>query len=288
MTGFGLGEAEAGGLVVRTELRSVNHRFLQARFRLPSEFADLEPRVDALLKKALSRGSVTLTANTTRSAAPSAIVVDEDVASRYVKLLRKTGKGLKLEDDLKLSSLLALPGVVGARSDDRGHQREAKVVLKSVEAAIANLLEMRQVEGASLEADMRKHAKLIAKLCTKIEKRMPKVVAAHHEAMRVRADKLLGDAGNIEAGDLARELAVLSEKTDVSEELSRLESHLTQLDTVLTKGGEVGRKLDFLVQELYREANTIGSKASDAQVAHAVIELKTYIERVREQVQNVE
>jgi uncharacterized protein (TIGR00255 family) len=288
MTGFGLGEVEADGLVVRTEIRSVNHRFLQARFRLPSEFADLEPRVDALIKKVLARGAVTLTVNSTRSAAPTAVKVDEEVAARYVSLLRKAGKGLKLEDDLRLSHIAALPGVVAARADEKGHQRESKAVLQSVELALQSLLAMRQVEGENLEQDLRKHAKLITKLCTSIEKRMPKVVSQHHAAMLVRAQKLLGDAAHLETRDLAREVAILAEKTDVSEELARLQSHLAQLDSVLTKGGEVGRKLDFLVQEFNREANTIGSKASDAKVAHAVVELKTHIERVREQVQNVE
>lgn len=288
MTGFGLGEAEAKGLGVRTEIRTVNHRFLQARFRLPSEFADLEPRVDAELKKVLSRGAVTLTVHVMRAAAPAAVQVDGDVAKRYLSLLRKTGKELKVEDDLKLSHLAALPGVVSSTSDGRGHASEAKVVMSSVRAALANLVEMREVEGKSLEADLRKQAKAIATLRRKIDKRMPTVVATHLENMRQRAEKLLGDDAKIEATDLARELALLSEKTDVSEEISRLDSHLEQLDTVLTKGGEVGRKLDFLVQELYREANTIGSKASDAQVAHHVVDLKTHIERVREQVQNVE
>ena len=288
MTGFGLGEVEADGLVVRTEIRSVNHRFLQARFRLPSEFADLEPRVDALIKKVLARGAVTRTVTSTRTAAPTAVKVDEEVAARYVRLLRKTGKNLKLEDDLRLSHVASLPGVVAARADEKGHQRESKAVLQSVEVALENLLAMRQVEGEHLEQDLRKHAKLIAKLCTSIEKRMPKVVASHHAAMLARASKLMGDAGHLEARDLAREVAILAEKTDVSEELARLQSHLAQLDSVLHKGGEVGRKLDFLVQEFNREANTIGSKASDAKVAHAVVELKTHIERVREQVQNVE
>lgn len=288
MTGFGLGEATSDGLVVRTEIRSVNHRFLQTRFRLPPEFAELEPRVDAVLKKVLSRGSVSLTVNTSRESTPTAVKVDHDLAGRYVKLLRKTAKQLELEDDLQLSHVAALPGVVGSSGDARGHQREAKVVMTSVGLAIESLVAMRCVEGRSLEKDIKKHARVIAQLYTRVSKRMPRAVAAHHKAMRMRAAKLLGDGGQIKPSDLARELAILTEKTDVSEELSRLESHMDQLHKVLRAGGEVGRKLDFLVQELYREANTICSKAADAQVAHIVVDLKTHIERVREQVQNIE
>ncbi|MCB9914685.1 MAG: YicC family protein [Planctomycetes bacterium] len=287
MTGFGLGEAAAKGLTVRTEIRTVNHRFLQPRLRLPQEFAELEPLVDAELKKALARGAVTLTVNVTRSAAPTAVKVDEEVAKRYVQLLRRMGKKLELPDDLSLAHLAALPGVISTPSDDQGHQRDAKLVLASVRAALKNLVEMREVEGKSLEADLRKHAKAIAALRNKVAKRMPEVVKAHHENVRQRAARLM-EGVQLDPKDLARELALLAEKTDVSEELARLDSHLQQLDTVLGQGGEVGRKLDFLVQEIYREANTIGSKANDAQVAHWVVDLKTHIERVREQVQNVE
>jgi len=293
MTGFGLGEAELDGLTVRVEIRSVNHRFLQARFRLPSEFADLEPRVDALVKKNLSRGAVTLTVNTTRSTAASAVTVDEDLAGRYLKLLTKTAKRYSIEDDLKLSDLVGLPGVVTTRPDSKSHLREGKVLLGAVGEAIERLLRMRETEGSHLEDDIRKQGKAIEKLRVRIEKRMPKVIRAHFEGMKKRADNLLateptGKNGGIERADLARELALLAERTDVSEEISRLDSHIGQVNAVLEKGGEVGRKLDFLVQELYREANTIGSKAGDAKVAHAVVELKTHIERVREQVQNVE
>jgi len=144
-----------------------------------------------------------------------------------------------------------------------------------------------------LAAAMRLGAKgyravVIDRLRGQVAERMPVVVQQHFEAMKKRAEGLLGDDTRIDPKDLTRELAVLSERADVSEELSRLTSHLEHLDAVLGEGGEVGRKLDFLVQELYREANTIGSKAGDAEVAHAVVELKTHIERVREQVQNVE
>ena len=288
MTGFGLGELGARGLTVRAEIRSVNHRFLQVRYRLPSEFADLEPKVDALIKKRLSRGSVTLTVSVTRTAAPTAVVVDEEIAGRYLKLLSRTAKKLEIENDLKLSDLVLLPGVVGTSLDDRGHLQEGKVLLSAVTAAVGNLVEMREVEGRSLVADIEKQSKAIARLRARIAKRMPAVVVAHFTGLQKRAQDLLGGGNTIEPRDLARELALLAERTDVSEEISRLESHLDQLADVLAKGGEVGRKLDFLVQELYREANTIGSKCNDAQVSHAVVELKTHIERVREQVQNLE
>jgi uncharacterized protein (TIGR00255 family) len=288
MTGFGLGEVEASGLVVRVEIRSVNHRFLQTRFRLPSEFADLEPKVDQLVKKKLSRGAVTLTVIVTRAASPSSVIVDEEVAARYKRLLSKASKNLKLENDLALSNLIALPGVISTQPDAKAHQRESKVLLGAVGQAIEKLVVMREAEGSSMQADIMRQVKVITRIRTLVEKRLPKVVKAHFDNMRKRAEDLLGGDSGLEGRDLARELALLAERSDVSEETSRLDSHLDQLHAILGKGGEVGRKLDFLVQELYREANTIGSKAGDAEVAHAVVELKTHIERIREQVQNIE
>ena len=288
MTGFGLGEAETPGLVVRVEIRSVNHRFLQTRFRLPSEFADLEPRVDQAVKKRLSRGAVTLTVIVNRAAAPTSVVVDEELAGRYMKLLARISSKLKLENDLKLSNLISLPGVISSQPDESAHQRESKLMMTAVENAITNLVAMRETEGASMETDLLRQAKAIAKLRASIQKRLPKVLQAHFDGMRKRAEELMQGEHTFEGRDLARELALLAERSDVSEELSRLDSHLEQLHSILGKGGEVGRKLDFLVQELYREANTIGSKAGDAKVAHAVVDLKTHIERIREQVQNVE
>lgn len=288
MTGFGLGEAEVDSLTVRVEIRSVNHRFLQARFRLPSEFADLEPRVDQAVKKKLSRGAVTLTVITVRGAAPNAVRVDDELAARYLELLGRTARQLGIENDLSLSKLAGLPGVVGTQLDESTREEETKALMQAVNAALENLVAMRKSEGDSMEVDIRKNVSAVSELRAKIETRMPVVVQEHFERMRKRAEGLLEREAQIDPKDLARELALLAERTDVSEEISRLDSHLAQLETILAKGGEVGRKLDFLVQELYREANTIGSKASDAEVAHAVVDLKTHIERVREQVQNIE
>lgn len=288
MTGFGLGEGSDAGFSVRVEIRSVNHRFLQARFRLPSEFADLEPVVDKRVKKFLSRGAVTMTVNVNRAAAPSAVSIDRDVAKRYAELLGDLAGPLGIENDLKLSTLVSLPGVVVSALDEQLHEKEAKVLLAAVDVALKALVEMRATEGASLEKDIREQSSAIVRLRAEIGERMPLVVQTHFDNMRQRAEELLGKEGSIDPADLNRELAMLAERSDVSEEVSRLDSHIEQLETVLGAGGEVGRKLDFLVQELYREANTIGSKASDAQVAHAVVDLKTHIERVREQVQNIE
>lgn len=288
MTGFGLAEAERDGLVVRVEVRSVNHRFLQVKLRLGGEFADLEPQIDALVRKRCARGAVTVATQVVRTPGASGLLVDEQVAARYVRELRTLAGRLEVSDDLGLAALAQLPGVVAATSDPKRHRREAKLVLEVVDAALERLSEMRRTEGRNLERELRKHLLAITRLRARIEKRMPSVVRQHHLALRKRVAELLDRATVVPAADLARELAVLADRMDVSEELARLDSHLSQLDSLLERGGEAGRRLDFLVQELFRETNTIGSKCNDAKVAHAVVELKTHIERIREQVQNVE
>jgi len=287
MTGFGLAELEAEGLSIRVEVRTVNHRFLQVRQRVPVELGELEPKLDALLRKKLSRGAVNLSVNLTRVAGAESVNLDLAVARRYRELLASAAKQLKLSDDITLSRLIELPGVVSEGGDADTRERDLKLIQKATQTALAGLLEMREAEGVRLEKDLRKHIKVIERLRKKIRARMPKVVAAHHAALLARVNELTAGVEVIE-GDLAREMALIADKTDVSEELSRLEAHLEALDDALAKGGAIGRQLDFLVQELNREANTIGSKANDAEVAHAVVDLKTSIERVREQVQNVE
>lgn len=288
MTGFGRAEIEEEGLSLCVELRSVNHRFLQLRHRLPSDFGELEPKLEALVKKRVVRGSVSTSVNLARAGAPGAITVDMEVARRYRQLLASTARELSLADDLSIASLVGLPGVVVTRPDERRHRRELAAIAKACESALEQLVATRAAEGKSLERDLRRNATAIRRLVARIEKRMPGVVRAHMQSLEKRVRELTGDASSVQPADLTRELALIADRTDVGEELARLASHLGQLEGVLDKGGAVGRQLDFLVQELHREANTIGSKCNDAEVAHLVVELKTHIERVREQVQNVE
>jgi len=287
MTGFGAAQAGAGGIGARAEVRSVNHRHLQAKLRLPPEAGHLEPEVDALVKRALGRGAVTVVVHLSREGRAAAGRVDGDVAAAYAKRLRAVSAELGLDSDVSLRDLLGLPGVVAAR-DDAADPRLDRLVLRAVKAALGELLGMREREGAAMLADLRRHAGAIEKLTARIAKRMPTVVRAHQATLRRRVADLVGDADSVASTDLAREIALIADRLDVSEELTRLEAHLGQLERLLVKGGAIGRKLDFLAQEFFREANTIGSKCSDAKVTHIVVDLKTSIERLREQVQNVE
>jgi uncharacterized protein (TIGR00255 family) len=284
MTGFGAAAGEAGGREVRVEVRSVNHRHLQVKSRLSGELADLEGEIEARVKKRLSRGSVSVSISVAR--ATGATRIDLQAAESYREALGELALRFGGGGAIPVDVLLSLPGVLGepAQALDAEH---AGALLKLVDRALSELAAMRAREGAAIEADLRHNAAAIDKLVARIEKRMPRVVREHHAALKKRVQELLGGPAP-DARELARELALLADRLDVSEELARLKSHMSQLEGFLEKGGDLGRPLDFLIQEIFRETNTIGSKCNDAQVAHLVIELKTRIERLREQVQNVE
>jgi uncharacterized protein (TIGR00255 family) len=288
MTGFGAASARKGGISARVEVRSVNHRYLQVKARLPSDIAHLEPSLESAVRESLDRGSVSVSASVQRDASARTARVDADVARKYKRSLAALAKELGLRDGISLEALISLPGVLGSGEDDRERRIEDELVLACARKALDALVKMRGAEGKSLLADLRRNAHGIEKLVASIGGRMPAVVREHHESLRARVEELLDGRQAVRPEDLSRELALLADRMDVGEELARLSSHVAQWESLISKGGAVGRQLDFLVQELLREANTIGAKCNDAQVAHAVVELKTLIERLREQVQNVE
>jgi uncharacterized protein (TIGR00255 family) len=288
MTGIGVAAATKGGIAARVVIRSVNHRHLQVKARLPGDLAHLEPALEAAVRESLDRVAVSVSASVEREAAMGTARVNAEVAKRYMKALGSLSKELGIQGDVRLETLIGLPGVLGSGEDDRERKREDEIVLGCMRDAVAALVKMRATEGKSLLADLKKNSKGIEGLVAAIGKRMPAVVREHHENLKKRVEELLGGRQAVRSEDLARELALIADRMDVGEELTRLASHLEQWEALLAKGGSVGRQLDFLVQELLREANTIGSKCNDATVAHAVVELKTLIERLREQVQNVE
>lgn len=288
MTGFGVAAVSKNGIAARVEVRSVNHRYLQVKARLSSDLGHLEPGLEAAVRERLDRGSVSISVAVDHEAGARRSRIDAEAARAYRKSISALAKELGLREEVRLETLIGLPGVLATGEDEREKSREDDLVLECTQKAVDALVKMRGVEGKSLLADLRKNAKGIAGLVATIGKRMPVVVREHHESLRRRVEELLDGRVAVRAEDLARELALLADRMDVGEELTRISSHLDQWESLLAKGGAIGRQLDFLVQELLREANTIGSKCNDAPVAHAVVELKTLIERLREQVQNVE
>lgn len=296
MTGFGAARAEhslADGaeLSISVEIRTVNHRHLQAKVRLPQGYAVLEASVDKAVRARLSRGAVQVGIEVARTGGKPTFSVDPSAVERYLEVqatLAGRFPGLRPIDSV--TELLGLPGVVvhdrSTESLDLAGE-EARAVLAVVHDALSALLEMRATEGDAMGADVASSGEEISSLVARISERMAAAATGHRARLVERISELAGDKSLAEA-DLAREVALLADRLDISEEITRLESHLVQLRGVLSGGGSVGRQLDFLAQEFFREANTVGSKCNDADVAHLVVDLKTHVERLREQVQNIE
>jgi uncharacterized protein (TIGR00255 family) len=288
MTGFGSASSEEAEHALRVEIRSVNHRHLLVKTRLPGELAALENEIERLVRKRLVRGSVSIYLSMNRIGNTQRAAVDGALVGRYKQELERIAAEHGLAGPSSIEPLLSLPGVLRISEEQEDPRRLGKRVTRLVDEALSRLLEMRRTEGAALVRDLRKHALALDKLVARIAKRMPTVTRAHQRALGKRVAELLESRAAVSESDLAREIALLADRLDVSEEVSRLQSHLAQLSAFIDKGGALGRKLDFLVQEIFREINTIGSKCNDAQVARWVVDSKAHSERLREQVQNVE
>ncbi len=290
MTGFGAAGASAGGYRAEVEMRAVNGRYLSLKVRTPGEFSALEEDVRKLLDGQLSRGNVELRAEIYAEGGAAGIELDAGRVETYVKKWRSLAKRLKIEGELRLESLASMPELFSAprrRSDAR---KALPALSSAVSEALAKLGAMRKREGASLVKVLEGHLNAVEKLRGRIAKRAPKVAGQLVARAGERVNKLLADSaakGEVRSEDLAREIAWLADRTDVSEEMDRLGSHVSQFRAALVRGGEVGKRLDFLVQEMHREANTTGSKVAEDEVSEAAVDLKLQIEKLREQVQNL-
>lgn len=289
MTGHGRGQATRGGISAEVEISSVNRKQLDCSVSLPPVLGPLVPRIEEELRKALSRGRVTVTVSAQWSAALRRrnLRVDEDLAAACVQALRKTARRLGLRGDFGPDLLLQLPEVVRFEPPAREADRAWPVVRAAVARALAELVRMRGREGAALRRDIEKRLRFMDADLSAVRARAPEVLRQYRAKLAAR----LREAGfEREAADerVLRELALFADRADISEELTRLASHVGQARRMLRAGGAVGRSLDFLAQEMLREATTIGSKANDAAIARHVVNLKAELERLREQVQNIE
>jgi len=292
MTGFGNTRFRVGEWTFELEMRSVNHRHFDARIRLPRLLANLEPDVRARLSARLARGKIDLTVIAPEGGAPAPrLEVDLAAAREYLAAGRALAESDGVSGELDAKSLLALPGVSRfvepAIADGLLRERTLAAVDEGIEALFA----MRASEGAALERDLRARLDRVGELAGEIEQRSGLVQESVRERLRKRTRQLEAETGLLDEARLHQEIAIAADRMDVTEEIVRLRSHLDQFRELLDAAGPgrpVGRQLEFLLQELVREANTIGSKGSDAPIAHWVVELKTELERLREQVQNVE
>lgn len=287
MTGFGLGEAPLATGKVAVEIRGVNHRFLDVRVRMGRDLGDLAGFVELLARERLSRGRYEVAMRVDGIALGAPALDRERARSAYrafCELRDELAPGL----DVPLSLLAAVPDLF-VSSGDRELERLREATRAAFEAAVSALDEMRAHEGDALHHDLTERVARVRHLAEGIRQRAPDVLETHRRRLRERADRLRAATElEVDGARLEQEIALFAERSDVCEELTRMESHCTQFVDLLSGDDAVGRRLDFLLQEMAREANTIGAKSPDAKIAHAVVEVKAEIERMREQVQNVE
>lgn len=287
MTGFGLGEAQLAKGKLSVEIRGVNHRFLDVRVRLPRELADLATFVEQLAREKLTRGRYEV-ALRMEGAALGPPVIDRERARAAYKALCELRDELAPGSEVPLSVLGAIPDLF-VSDVEREMDRLHAATRTAFEAAITALDGMRRKEGAALRDDLVRRLDRVKTLAREVEKRAPEVIDAHRKRLRDRAERLRAATElEVDAARLEQEIAMFAERSDVCEELTRLDSHCAQFSSLLQTEEPIGRRLDFLLQEMAREANTVGAKSPDAPIAHAIVEVKAEIERMREQVQNVE
>ena len=286
MTGYGKGVAESAGRKVGVEIKSVNHRFLDMNIKLPRTLGFAEDIIRSEVKGAVTRGHLDIYVNYERESGGK-ISMDEQLARDYCTMAAKAAMKFSITNDLSVSALFRMPEVVVVKEEDEDEEAVGKLVEQAVREALNGLSVMRAKEGEMLMRDFSEKLANISAFVDEVEKLAPVTVEEHKNRMRERITEMLGDFAFDEAR-LMNEAAFFADKVAVDEEIARLRSHIAHFKDICAAGGALGKKLDFIVQEMNRETNTIGSKCSDSKIAQCVISAKCEIEKVREQVQNVE
>jgi uncharacterized protein (TIGR00255 family) len=286
MTGFGLGQTPLGGGSISAEVRSLNHRFLDLRVRLPPEMADQTFFVEQLCREQLTRGRYDVGVRVEGAALPGPSIDLSRARDAYAALQRLRDE-LAPGTEVPLALLATFPALLqGPGSGDPAPLRHALTV--AIGTALAGLDEMREKEGAALAVELRARLRTMREIWKSLLEHGPTLAALQQQRLQQRLERLLGGVSGLDPSRLAMEVALLADRSDITEELVRLGSHFDQFESTLETAGPIGRKLDFLLQEMARESNTIGAKCQDGNLSHWVVSLKAEVERLREQVQNVE
>lgn len=290
MTGYGELAGEFDGVSYAVEIKTVNNRYLKTIVKLPEGTAFLEDEIDKELRRQLSRGTINYVLRLKAVAANALFEIDEATLRSVVMRLGAVSSSVGVQASIDLASLLNLPGIVQpVMPNEEQSARIKELVLRLTAEALEKVKGMREAEGSFLEADLKKHCDAIQKELETIRQCSRSVTQDRARKLRKRADELLAEAKlKLDEQTLAREVAILADRSDISEEITRLDAHLQQLAQICRTDGQAGRRLDFLSQEMLREANTMASKAGDARIARAVVDIKCLIERLKEQIQNVE
>lgn len=288
MTGFGRAQKEIDGYVITVELKSVNHRYFEFSSRVPRQYGFLDEKLKSYINGKVSRGKiecyVTIEALNTDTAD---VVVNHTLATAYVNALKEIAETYELKDDFGASTISRFPEVLVVRKSDEDEEKLWGYVQEVCSEAIDKFVAMREVEGSKMKDDIYSRGQFILDCVSYIEERSPQTVKEYNDKLVERVHELLGDV-SLDESRILQEVAIYADKVAVAEETVRLRSHIGQLNTFISSDEPVGRKMDFLVQEINRETNTIGSKANDVDIARKVVDIKAEVEKIREQIQNIE
>ncbi len=288
MTGYGRAQQLVDGRDITVELRAVNHRYFECAVRTPRNYGYLEEKLKSYLQSRVSRGKIEVNVTVQNvEAATTEVQINHPLAQAYLQALRDMGKTLDIADDVTVSAMARFSDLFTVRRVQEDEDYIWQCVQTVAQQAVDRFLEMRASEGARLREDILSRGEHIGELVEKVKLRSPETVKQYQDRLYQKLQEVLEDR-QIDEQRILMEAAIFADRVAVDEETVRLDSHLTALRQILSGEGAVGRKLDFLVQEINREANTIGSKAQDLEIARIIVEIKAEIEKIREQVQNIE
>ncbi len=288
MTGFGRATAESQGYFITVELKSVNHRYFDFNCRLPRQYGFAEEKLKSYINSRVARGKIDCFLGVEALKTDDAeVLVNHTLAGAYVQALKELSDTYALQADFGASAIARFPDVLALKRSDEDEELLWSLIEPVAKEAVDKFIAMREVEGEKMRRDVDARAGFILDCVSFIEKRSPETVKEYNDKLIARVHELIGDV-TLDESRIIQEVAIYADKVAVAEETVRLRSHIAQLKSFLNSEEAIGRKMDFLVQEINREANTIGSKASDVEIARKVVEIKAEVEKIREQIQNIE
>ena len=287
MTGFGRAEKTTDGFEIKVNLKSVNHRYMDASIRVPKYYTFVEDKLRQAAAKYISRGKVEVFVSVERTeGSGKTVAIDRGVAENYIRALKSLSE-FGIEDDVKISTIAQYHDIFKIETDEDDEEKITAMITDVFSEAAEDFVNMRINEGRNMEKDILSHLDALAENLAKVEERYPGIVAEYRERLERKISEVLDDK-NIDETRIVTEAAIFAEKTDIGEETVRLSSHIKEFKKMLNTDQPIGKKLDFMVQEMNRETNTMGSKANDVEVAKLIVNMKSEIEKIREQIQNIE
>jgi uncharacterized protein (TIGR00255 family) len=289
MTGYGRGETKSDSTNFVVEMKSVNHRYNDIIIRMPKKLSVLEERIRKLIKSSIKRGRIETYISIVESGETDIkIAPNVDLVKQYYASLKEIKNEIGLKDEITLSQLTSFPDVFKVENEEQDEELIWQSLKPAINDALSSLIHMRKIEGSKLAEDIKNRGKKIYDIVKSIESQAPQIVKEYRDKLMDRVKELTDGTVEIDENRIAVEVSIYADRSNITEELVRLCSHLEQLNAILDESGAIGRKIDFLIQEMNREINTIGSKSSDIEISSAVIEVKSELEKIREQVQNIE